>query len=671
MISLKPFGFARFIWSNSVPNRESTEMPVLFRSAPALQEGILMARIAGTTLGANYLGEGRCRFVVWAPYAQQVEVHLYLPEERSIALAPAARGYFEAIVAGVEPGARYKYRLDGDKELPDPASRYQPEGVHGPSEVIDPVFVWDDARWPGLPLREYIIYELHVGTFTSGGTFESAIEMLPYLKDLGVTAIELMPIAQFPGRRNWGYDGVYPFAAQNSYGGPKGLKKLVNASHQIGLAVVLDVVYNHLGPEGNYFSQFGPYFTSRHRTPWGDAINFDGVHSDEVRGYFINSALYWITECHIDALRLDAVHAILDNSATPFLEVLARRVALRSERLRRAVQLIAESALNDVRLIRRPEKGGFGLSAQWNDDFHHVLRVLLTGDRSGYYADFGGIEQLAKAYREGYVLSGQYSEYRQRRFGSDSARNPAEQFVVFAQNHDHIGNRMLGERLTALVSFESAKLAAGAFILSPYLPLLFMGEEYAEDAPFLYFIEHGDPQLVEAVRRGRREEFSGFHWLGEPPDPQSEETFRTSQLRHETREQGQHGVMLAFYRELLRLRRTIAALSHLCKHHMEVSAFPEQQVLVVRREAEESQALLICNFREESDAVTLSSLPGEWSKVMDSSDTCWNGSGPQAPEILPAPPQPPSQVQPLAHRRSHRISLPPRSFALYQLKVAE
>jgi maltooligosyltrehalose trehalohydrolase len=367
-----------------------------------------------------------------------------------------------------------------------------------------------------------------VGTFTPEGTFEAIIPHLDELRELGITAVELMPVAQFPGTRNWGYDGVYPFAVQNSYGGPEGLKRLVNACHGRGIAVVLDVVYNHLGPEGNYLWDFGPYFTDRYKTPWGSAINFDGPHSDPVRRLFIENALYWVTEFRMDGLRIDAVHGILDFSAYPFLEELASAVHEKAERLNRRVYVIAESDLNDTRVIRSRELGGYGLDAQWNDDFHHALHTLLTEDQTGYYQDFGRLGDLVKAFREGFVCSGQYSSYRRRRHGNSSRDIPAGCFVVFAQNHDQVGNRMRGERLSQLVCRERMKLAAGVVFLSPFIPLLFMGEEYGETAPFPYFISHSDADLVEAVRRGRREEFAAFGWSQEPPDPQIPMTRRPS-----------------------------------------------------------------------------------------------------------------------------------------------
>ncbi|HEU4580630.1 MAG TPA: malto-oligosyltrehalose trehalohydrolase [Polyangiaceae bacterium] len=429
-------------------------------------------------LGASPLRDGRCTFEVWAPQARRVEVKL-VDSGRIEVLQPDGRGYFAATLAKVPVGAAYLYRLDGERERPDPASRQQASGVHGPSQVCDlSAHQWQDSAWRGVPLRDYVIYELHVGTFSRAGTFDGVIPELQRLRALGITALEIMPVAQFPGARNWGYDGVYPFAVQDSYGGAPGLQRLVDACHQAGLAVILDVVYNHLGPEGNYLRDFGPYFTDRYSTPWGAALNFDGADNEGVRRYFIENALHWVEDFHIDALRLDAVHAIIDCSARPFLEELADTVRERGERLGRRPYLIAESDLNDPRLVRPSALGGHGLDAVWSDDFHHAAHSLLTGETSGYYADFGHIEDLARAFQSGMSRPGEYSGYRRRRHGRSGAILAPEQGVVCVQNHDQIGNRLLGERSGTLLNFDQQKLAAAVLCLSPYLPLLFMGEEY-------------------------------------------------------------------------------------------------------------------------------------------------------------------------------------------------
>jgi maltooligosyltrehalose trehalohydrolase len=493
--------------------------------------------------------------------------------------------------------------------------------------VVNRDFPWEDNQWPGLPLQDYLIYELHAGTFTTEGTFDAITGHLDGLKELGITAVELMPVAQFPGSRNWGYDGVYPYAVQESYGGPDGLKRLVNACHRRGMAVVLDVVYNHLGPEGNHLAEFGPYFTDRYHTPWGAALNFDGAYSDEVRRFFIENALYWITEFHIDALRLDALHAILDISSYTFIEELAASVQNRAKALKRNIYLVGESAANNARLIRPPASGGYGLDAQWNDDFHHALHVLLTGEKAGYYQDFGAIQQLVKALREGFVYSGEYSPYRRHRHGTSSRDVPANRFVVFSQNHDQVGNRAGGERLSRLASFESLKLAAGIVLLSPFVPLLFMGEEYGETSPFPYFVSHADPALIEAVRRGRREEFTAFDWQGEIPDPQDEATFLSAQLNHELRTEGLHKILYDFYRELIRLRKENAALACLSKDNMEALGDDTNKTLCVRRWQEGSEVAIIYNLNDDEVKIRQPVPPGQWRKILDSADEKWQGKG--------------------------------------------
>ena len=606
----------------------------------------------GIRLGASFLGNGRCRFVVYAPLADRVEVCILSPRVQVRSLPRDERGYHQGVLEDVAPGALYVYRLDGQKERPDPASRYQPLGVHGPSQVVAAgASRPEGAPWSGLSLEAFIFYELHVGTFTPEGTFEAVIPCLDSLKDLGVTAIELMPVAQFPGNRNWGYDGAYPFAAQNSYGGPEGLQRLVDACHLRGMAVILDVVYNHLGPEGNYLGDFGPYFTDRYRTPWGAAVNYDGPHSDEVRRFFLENALYWLSDFRMDALRIDAIHGIFDVSAYPFLAELADAVRGLASRENRKIHLIPESDLNDVRGISPRKRGGYGLDAQWNDDFHHALHVLLTGEREGYYRDFGGIEDLAKAHSEGFVYSGQYSGYRKCRHGSTSRDVPAGRLVVFSQNHDQVGNRPDGKRLSGLVSFEALKLAAGIVLLSPFLPLLFMGEEYGETAPFLYFISHSDAPLIEAVRKGRMEEIAAFQWEGEPSDPQDEGTFLRSRLDNGLAEGGHHRILREYYRELIRLRKGHPVLSRLSKEDMEISAVAKEKALIVRRWNGPAQAVTACHFGDSTVPIRLPLPPGLWEKLLDSTEKRWGGGGSAIPEKLDS-------------RRGTSLSLDPGAFVL-------
>ncbi|MEX2466783.1 MAG: malto-oligosyltrehalose trehalohydrolase [Gemmatimonadota bacterium] len=604
------------------------------------------------SLGPTALEPGRWRFRVWAPRAERVDLHLLEPDDKIQPMEPERRGYWSVVVEELYPGALYKYRLDDETERPDPASRHQPRGVHGPSQLVPTDFEWSETEWKGLPLREHIFYELHVGAFTEKGTFEGVIDRLDYLERLGVTAVELMPIAQFPGERNWGYDGAYPYAAQNSYGGPLGFKELVDACHERGLAVVLDVVYNHMGPEGCYLSDFGPYFTEQYRTPWGRAINFDGPGSDEVRRFFIENALYWVSECRVDALRLDAIHGIVDPSALPFLEELAQAVHHEANRQGRQVHLIAENDRNDPRIIQAPEKCGHDLDGLWNDDFHHALHSLLTEERTGYYRDFGALQHMEKALREGFVHSGEYSNYRQRRHGRSSKGVSPDRMVVFAQNHDQVGNRAQGERLTDLVNLERLKLGAATTILSPYLPLLFMGEEYGELSPFLYFVHHSDEDLVEAVRAGRRKDFQDFDWPVEVPDPQSADTFLESRIDHERREEGWHRALFGFYRRLLTLRRTLPGLTRPDRRSIDVQSAASQRLVALHRRDPEGDFFLYLHFSAENHPPAIVPPVGSWKTLIDSSAEEWGGPGNGVPERVE------SDDEQLSHR------LPPWSAVL-------
>ncbi len=610
--------------------------------------------------------KGRRTFTVWAPHRDRVELELVgdqavsgrVEEKTLIEMQPVDEqvdqeirvGYWQLALPDVQPGARYFFRLDGTVTRPDPASNFQPEGVHGPSEVIDHrQFDWKDDNWQSIGLEEMIIYELHAGTFTPEGTFSSAIERLDYLKGLGVNAIEIMPVAQFPGSRNWGYDGAYPYAVQNSYGGPDGLKELVNACHQNGMAVVLDVVYNHLGPEGNYLRDFGPYFTDKYKTPWGEAINFDGAYSNQVRDYFIENALYWLRDYHIDALRLDAMHAIFDMSAKNFMQELAERVEQFSQENGRKYYLIGESDLNDVRLVKPRSSGGYGLDAQWSDDFHHSVHTLLTGEDKGYYRDFGSVGDLAKVFKVGYAYTGQYSKHRKRRHGNSPKRRSARQFVVCIQNHDQVGNRMRGDRLSQLVDFEALKLAAGTLILSPYVPLLFMGEEYGEESPFAYFVSHNDEDLIEAVRHGRQEEFKSFEWQGEIPDPQAVSTFEQSKLKWDNRTAEKNSVLLNFYRTLIGLRRSRPHYAD--KRGMRVRTLKKKKVLLWHRKFEQSQLQCVMNFAAEQQSLKLYAPRARWKKILDSAETRWLGPGSTLPDEI---------------QGSEAVAVPPMSVILYE-----
>ncbi len=598
-------------------------------------------------IGSQYQGDRTSNFTLWAPLNREVAVHIVSPEEKIIPLEQNDRGYWHGTVTNIDPGSLYFYQLDGQTDRADPASHSQPEGVHGPSEVIDHnAFTWNDAQWQSVPLDKMVVYELHVGTFTKEGTFEAVITRIPELQVLGVNAIEIMPVAQFPGDRNWGYDGTFPYAVQNSYGGVNGLKQLVNACHEQGMAVILDVVYNHLGPEGNYLWGFGTYFTDNYKTLWGSAVNFDGPYSDGVRHYFVQNALYWLDTFHIDALRLDAIHAIFDFGAKHILLEIAEAVAELSQKQGHKRYLIAESDLNDPRVIRPSEKGGYGMDAQWSDDFHHALHTVLTKEQQGYYKDFGSLEQLAKAYSDSFVFAWDYSPHRHRFHGNDPSDCLSQQFVVCIQNHDQVGNRMLGDRLTSLISFEGLKLTAAAVLLSPYVPMLFMGEEYGETNPFLYFVSHSDPDLVKAVQEGRKAEFAAFQdvYGQEAPDPQAVETFERSRLNWEKRYDGKNRMLWLFYQKLLKMRTEIPALANLDRHNLEATVLEPEKVLQLRRWNKNSQVICWLNFGQEAVKIKVNVPTGNWEKQLDSAETTWGGNGSQLPEKLSPDSQPPTLV---------------------------
>jgi maltooligosyltrehalose trehalohydrolase len=602
--------------------------------------------------GAN-VRESGVEFRVWAPRARRVQLALGADSGQFAAMQPEGDGVFAAFVSGLRAGADYRYVLDGGRSFPDPVSRWQPGGVHGPSRVLDPAFEWSDGDWRGIPLEEYVIYELHTGAFTPDGTFEAVIPRLEELRAVGITAIELMPVAQFPGSRNWGYDGVDLYAPQSTYGGPEGLKTLVDACHRAGLASVLDVVYNHLGPEGNYLSEFGPYFTDAYRTPWGDAINYDGRGSEGVRRFFVENALYWLTEYHVDALRLDAIHGMFDFSARHILQEMAEAFHAQAEKLGRSAWLIAESDLNDARIITPPSQGGYGIDAQWLDDFHHSLHTSLTGDTRGYFVDFDGLPSLRKAIANGYVYEGQHSRFRRRRHGSSSKQRPGRCFVAFTQNHDQIANARRGLRQAELLSLEQQKLAAAVLFFSPFVPLLFMGQEYGETAPFLYFTDHGNPGLIAAVREGRRKEYEAFSAGAEFIDPHDTSSFQKSKLNWNLRWAAPHSGVLAWYRDWLRVRKGHAALANGRKSMVRSKCDAENRWLVVERgDLSGSRALLVCNFAEDWREIPVPFRDAKWSLCL------WSG----APSYGPASEQP---VPRISSGRLASVDLAGTSAALY------
>jgi maltooligosyltrehalose trehalohydrolase len=538
-------------------------------------------------------------FTVWAPNKQKLAVKI--GETTYPMLGPDERGWWSVAVEQAGPGTDYGFVLDDDpKAWPDPRSQWQPYGVHGASRVYDQTaFVWSDGSWQAPPLSSGLIYELHVGTFTPKGTFDSAIERLDHLVKLGITHVELMPVAAFPGERGWGYDGAALFAVYEGYGGPDGLKRLVDACHARGLAVLLDVVYNHFGPVGNYTGRFGPYLTNRHHTPWGGAINFDDWGSDEVRRFFCDNALMWMRDYHIDGLRLDAVHEIFDRSAIHFLEQLSIEVGELSAKLGRPLVLIAESDLNDPRIVKAWEVGGYGMDAQWSDDFHHALFTVLIeqGAEKGYYADFGTMAQLAKALTRVFVQDGtMYSLYRGRRHGRAVEGLSPHQFVGFIQNHDQVGNRAIGDRIVEVVGVDRAKVAAGLVLTSPFIPMIFQGEEYAASTPFQYFADHDDPEMRRAVKEGRRGEFAAFGWNpAEIPDPENVETFERSKLEWDEVHRGRHEEMFRWYRGLIALRRGSDSLNNGEPGQTKVTFDADKKWLVMVRGA----VTVVCNLGEE------------------------------------------------------------------------
>ena len=564
-------------------------------------------------------------FRIWAPKASQIQ--LSIKNKKNIDLTRKDYGYWEANnIAEIDENDLYWVVVDG-KQLPDPASVYQPEGVHGPSQAVNLNNLPIGEGWQNIPLKDYIIYELHTGTFSEGGDFEGVAEKLDHLIELGITAIELMPVAAFAGERNWGYDGVCPFAVQASYGGPKALQQLVSLCHSKGLAVILDVVYNHFGPEGNYLHEFGPYFTDKYKTPWGSAVNFDDRGSHGVREYIIENAIMWFRDFHIDALRLDAVHAIKDNSAVHILQEIRKYTDLLSKQTGKTYYLIAECDLNDPRYISNLEQNGLGMHGQWVDEFHHALRMAAGEPKLGYYSDFDGIAHLGKAYQDAYVYTGMYSEERDNFFGKSAQGHHGSQFTVFSQNHDHVGNRMLGERSSTLYSFEMQKLIAAAVLTAPFVPMLFMGEEWAETNPFLYFIDHSDAELVAAVRKGRSDEFAASHLDGQAPDPKAEDTFNRSKLNWKLLQKAENATMFEFYKYLISMRKQYSMLQTADLDTVKAYVFQAENSLMIERKCPDEDKSILCllNF---SSSVQQLSLPPHLTiseKLLDTSEARWLG----------------------------------------------
>ncbi|RJK92932.1 malto-oligosyltrehalose trehalohydrolase [Vallicoccus soli] len=575
-------------------------------------------------------------FSVWAPGAATVEIDLPTRSPARRGMERAEGGWWRLEVPDAGHGDDYAYVVDGSDPTPDPRSRWQPEGVHGPSRWYDhSAYAWRSTGWRGVALPGAVLYEMHVGTFTAGGTFDAAVERLDHLVDLGVDAVEVMPVAAFPGRHGWGYDGVHLWAVHEPYGGPDAFKRFVDECHLRGLGVVLDVVYNHLGPSGNYLPRFGPYFTDKHHTPWGSAVNLDDEGSDEVRRWIVENALSWFRDYHVDGLRLDAVHALVDERAVHVLEELSSDVDALAAALDRPLFLVAESDLNDAAMVTPREAGGLGVHAQWLDDYHHALHTLLTGERQGYYDDFGSIALLAQCLERVFRHDGAYSTFRGRVHGRpvDTTRTQAWRFVTYLQDHDQIGNRAVGDRIGATLGTDLLKVGAALVLTAPFTPMLFMGEEWAASTPWQYFTDHQEPELAEAVRQGRRREFASHGWAEEDvPDPQDPATVERSRLDWSEAGTGEHAEVLQWHRALIRLRRATPDLTDPRLTRTSVAFDEEARWLVVRRGATQ----VAVNLGEDEQDVPLGLVPG--------------------PVLLAS--------APVARESAHAVRLAPRSVAV-------
>jgi maltooligosyltrehalose trehalohydrolase len=580
-------------------------------------------------VGATY-NQNNCEWTVWAPKATNVKLALE-ESKQLIDMTKAENGYWATHLEQVKPELDYRFQLDSQPPKPDPASHFQPKGVFGPSRTINhEKYVWKDTAWKGLDFKELVFYEVHVGTFTLEGTFKAMQNRIVELADFGINAVELMPVTQFSGSRGWGYDGVFPFSVQNSYGTPDDLKALIDNCHTHGIAVFLDFVYNHIGPEGNILNDYAPYFTTEHMTTWGPTINVDGINSDGVRNYFLENTLHWFRDYHIDGIRLDAILWIADKSPKHFLAQLNQAVAQYGKQTERKVYMVAESGYNEPAVLTPTDTGGYGFNAQWLDDYHHALFSLLTGENRSYYEDFTKREHLVDALTNAYVYVKKPPEFR-RRLAEESFRQiPADMFVVFSQNHDQIGNRLLGDRLTCIAGLEAAKVAAGLILLSPYVPLLFMGEEYGETTPFMFFSDYQDKGLSDAIREGRRKEFTEFHWTGEVPDPQSPQCFIDSKIKWENRNQGINAKIATYYKTLLSLRKQVPALQ--IGEDRNIKTVTKQgKVLLIEKQKTTSKAYIIANLGKQTQ-ILQAQFDENSKKNLDSTDPIFGGTGVSLPE---------------------------------------
>lgn len=592
-----------------------------------IQERIHQMTSPPQRLGAHYIPGKGCYTRIWAPYARTIEIEWEGSAPQG--LKTEKNGYYTGLFPDRKPGDCYSYILNG-KKIPDPASRFQPLGVCGPSQLVSQDYPWTDHEWKGVPFREWVIYEIHTGCFSPGHDFRGIIDDLPRLKALGVTILEIMPVSQFSGDRNWGYDGVFPHAVQNSYGGPHGLKELVNACHEQGLGIVLDVVYNHLGPEGNVLFECGPYVHDKYKTPWGDALNFDGRDSEEVRRYFLQSAWQWLTEYHFDGLRLDAIQMIFDNSPIPFMQELSALKNAAEDYAGRRLALMGETDMNDSRIFDSIRQNGFALDGQWADDLHHAVHAVLTGERDGYYQDYGTLEQLKKIYRDGVAYTGEYSPYRKRRHGRPYDKVDKNRLVVSTQNHDQIGNRLSGDRISTLMDFDRLKLSAACIFLSPFLPFMFMGDEFACTQPFQFFVSHSDENLLEATRKGRALEWQDFNRPGELPDPAALSTFEQSVLKQKNfPENTKPAIMQRFYRDLTGLSKLLRSCAFQTAEYRE-----QESVIILTYDSENSIIVVILRFGGENN-IYCSDQGIEWESLFHTSAYDTNRGGMPAPMEIP------------------------------------
>lgn len=576
-------------------------------------------------VGADY-HDGTCDFSVWAPCHDHLS--LLLGGNERFEMEKAKDGYWTHTVDGLEANTTYMYPLDDKAAKPDPASHFQPNGVFGPSAVIDhEAFTWQDNNWRGLDIKDLVFYEVHVGTFTPEGTFTAMQDRIKELSDLGINAIELMPVTQFSGKRNWGYDGVFPYAVQNTYGTPNDLKALVNECHLQGIALFIDFVYNHLGPEGNCLNEYGPYFPSTRMGRWGATINLDGPQSGGVRNYFLENTLHWFSHYHIDGIRLDAVLSMQDSSPKHFLQELNEAVESFCEKTGKKFHLIAESGYNVPKVLTPKKQGGYGFDAQWLDDFQHALFAPITGEKEGYYRNYGTLQDLIEVLSDAYVYVGGEFDFKRRKPDESYRWIPADKFIVFSQNHDQVGNRLLGDRLTSITGFEAAKLAAGLTVLSPYVPLLFMGEEYGETAPFMFFTDYQGKQLVGAVREGRKREFAEFHWKGEVADPQSLETFEKSKINWQQRYSSKGKKIVAYYRALIQLRKKHPIFHSGAERQIKQLSSEGETLLFIHKQNKNSDAGIVANFSNQQCSFAFPFENGTYRKILDSADAAWDGRG--------------------------------------------